>query len=83
MLNTIKREEKQFQKGFTFKLVATKKSLHHLIQTFVFLGIFFPVPRTGLEPAHLAAPPPQSGVSTNFTTWADIFYKGLQIYKPF
>jgi hypothetical protein len=28
------------------------------------------VPRTGLEPAHLAALPPQSSVSTNFTTWA-------------
>ena len=28
------------------------------------------VPRTGFEPAHLAALPPQSSVSTNFTTWA-------------
>lgn len=28
------------------------------------------VPTTGLEPAHLTAPPPQDGVSTNFTTWA-------------
>jgi hypothetical protein len=28
------------------------------------------VPRTGLEPAHLAELPPQSSVSTNFTTWA-------------
>jgi hypothetical protein len=28
------------------------------------------VPRTGLEPAHLAKLPPQSSVSTNFTTWA-------------
>jgi hypothetical protein len=30
------------------------------------------VPRTGLEPACLAAPPPQDGVSTNFTTWAGV-----------
>gem|GEM_PF-6858184 len=28
------------------------------------------VPRTGLEPAHLAAPPPEDGASTNFATWA-------------
>ncbi len=28
------------------------------------------VPRIGLEPTHLAAPEPKSGVSTNFTTWA-------------
>ena len=28
------------------------------------------VPTTGFEPAHLTAPPPQDGVSTNFTTWA-------------
>ena len=29
------------------------------------------MPRIGLEPTHLAAPDPKSGVSTNFTTWAD------------
>ena len=29
------------------------------------------VPRIGLEPTHLTAPDPKSGVSTNFTTWAD------------
>jgi hypothetical protein len=29
------------------------------------------VPRKGLEPSHLAAPEPKSGVSTNFTTWAE------------
>ena len=36
------------------------------------------VPTTGLEPAHLTAPPPQDGVSTNFTTWAlmNCKYKG-------
>ena len=28
------------------------------------------VPKTGLEPAHLAAPPPEDGASTNFATWA-------------
>ena len=28
------------------------------------------VPKIGLEPTHLAAPEPKSGVSTNFTTWA-------------
>ena len=32
-------------------------------------GLFL-VPTTGFEPAHLLAPPPQDGVSTNFTTWA-------------
>lgn len=29
------------------------------------------MPKIGLEPTHLAAPEPKSGVSTNFTTWAD------------
>ncbi len=28
------------------------------------------LPKIGLEPTHLAAPEPKSGVSTNFTTWA-------------
>ncbi len=28
------------------------------------------VPSTGFEPASLATPPPQDGVSTNFTNWA-------------
>ncbi len=28
------------------------------------------MPRIGLEPTHLAAPEPKSGVSTNFTIWA-------------
>ena len=40
------------------------------------------VPTTGFEPAHLMAPPPQDGMSTNFTTWAltankDNFFNGL------
>jgi hypothetical protein len=30
----------------------------------------FALPRAGLEPARLSAPPPQDGVSTNSTTWA-------------
>ena len=38
-------------------------------------ALFF-VPRTGFEPAHLAAPPPEDGASTNFATWA-----GPQIYR--
>ena len=29
------------------------------------------VPRTGFEPAHLAALPPEDSASTNFATWAD------------
>jgi hypothetical protein len=29
------------------------------------------VPRTGFEPAHLTAPPPEDGASTNFATWAE------------
>lgn len=28
------------------------------------------MPTTGFEPARLLAPPPQDGMSTNFTTWA-------------
>ena len=32
--------------------------------------MFGNVPKIGLEPTHLAAPEPKSGVSTNFTTWA-------------
>jgi hypothetical protein len=36
------------------------------------------VPTTGFEPAHLLAPPPQDGVSTNFTTWA-MSHKGTLI----
>ncbi len=30
----------------------------------------FDVPRTGFEPAHLAALPPEDSASTNFATWA-------------
>jgi 8-oxo-dGTP diphosphatase len=31
------------------------------------------LPRIGLEPTHLTAPDPKSGVSANFTTWAKMF----------
>ena len=44
-------------------------------------GLFL-VPTTGFEPAHLLAPPPQDGVSTNFTTWAadyPIWNRGTKI----
>ncbi len=39
------------------------------------------MPTTGFEPARLLAPPPQDGMSTNFTTWAlttdkDNFFNG-------
>jgi hypothetical protein len=43
---------------------------------FELIKAFF-VPRTGFEPAHLAAPPPEDGASTNFATWASLL--GLQI----
>ena len=43
--------------------VKMKKALH-------FMQGFGLVPTTGFEPAHLLAPPPQDGVSTNFTTRA-------------
>lgn len=33
-------------------------------------GFVFLVPRTGLEPAHLAALPPEDSASTNFAIWA-------------
>jgi hypothetical protein len=33
---------------------------------------FLVVPGTGFEPAHLAAPPPEDGASTNFATRAVI-----------
>jgi hypothetical protein len=36
------------------------------------------VPGTGFEPAHLAAPPPEDGASTNFATRA----LQPQIYVP-
>ena len=32
--------------------------------------LLYLVPRAGLEPAQLAPPTPEAGVSTNFTTWA-------------
>lgn len=37
------------------------------------------MPKIGLEPTHLTAPEPKSGVSTNFTTWAKLSHKN----KPY
>jgi hypothetical protein len=42
-------------------------------------GAFNVVPRTGVEPAHLAAPPPEDGASTNFATWARFFLRAAKI----
>gem|GEM_PF-3066614 len=39
-----------------------QKSLH--------ISVKASVPRTGFEPAHLAALPPEDSASTNFATWA-------------
>ena len=40
------------------------------------------VPTTGFEPARLVAPPPQDGMSTNFTTWALMMWtKILFLFK--
>ncbi len=50
--------------NFKWNLDLTKKSSTKC-QTFF-------VPTTGFEPARLLAPPPQDGMSTNFTTWASI-----------
>ena len=56
----------QFQQEF-----GVKKSEHLAISDKTFGN----VPRIGLEPTHLTAPEPKSGVSTNFTTWAYRTYK--------
>lgn len=37
---------------------------------FISENVSWDMPRIGLEPTHLTAPEPKSGVSTNFTTWA-------------
>ncbi len=37
------------------------------------------VPTTGFEPARLLAPPPQDGMSTNFTTCADFFTNIMEL----
>ncbi len=42
-------------------------------------GFFILVPMAGLEPARLASPPPQDGVSTNSTTSAILMSLNLQI----
>ena len=48
-------------------------------------GVFFAktpfeVPRIGLEPTRLTAPDPKSGVATNYTTWALMRRKGIEIF---
>ncbi len=41
------------------------------LSVFLWTSLYFRlVPMAGLEPARLASPPPQDGVSTNFTTSA-------------
>src|SRR5215475_14457384 len=42
----------------------------HIEQIMLHLGRFTGMPKAGLEPARLAAPPPQDGVSANSTTSA-------------
>lgn len=37
-----------------------------------FLILYYMVPKIGLEPIRLSPPPPQDGVSTNFTTSANL-----------
>ena len=37
------------------------------------------VPKRGLEPPHPKAPEPKSGVSTNFTTWADLLERFMSL----
>ena len=50
------------------------------------------MPKAGFEPAHLAAPPPQDGVSANSTTSAFKFFigygmtkslEGVQLHVPY
>ena len=60
-LNRLKGFSKNPLNGLNLKPLKRKKPLN--IQRFF-------VPRTGFEPAHLAAPPPEDGASTNFATWA-------------
>jgi|GEM_PF-6866735 hypothetical protein len=38
------------------------------------------MPRRGLEPPHLTAPEPKSGVSTNSTTWAGDLRESLYLF---
>jgi hypothetical protein len=55
----------------TTRLSGTLKKRTLLLRAFLGLGsTLFMVPKAGLEPAQLAPPPPQGGVSTNFTTSA-------------
>jgi hypothetical protein len=44
---------------------------------------FKKVPTTGFEPAHLMAPPPQDGMSTNFTTWALFLAAKISVFVDY
>lgn len=52
--------------GLFQKELQNKKAEHLVLSDKTFGN----VPRIGLEPTHLTAPEPKSGVSTNFTIWA-------------
>lgn len=41
------------------------------------------MPRIGLEPTHPKAPDPKSGVSANFTTWAQVRIHEFNIFYSF
>ncbi len=57
-----------------FATLPNKKPRHYRARVFV--------PRTGFEPAHLAAPPPEDGASTNFATWAVIYKIFMPVRLP-
>ncbi len=48
----------------------------------IYKGFSYSVPRTGFEPAHLSAPPPEDGASTSFATWAVGFGFKVDNFKP-
>lgn len=45
------------------------------------MGIYYVVPRKGLEPSRLTALVPKTNVSTNFTTWAYNTYMLVYGYR--
>ena len=54
------------------------RGLSGLLRTSLYLCL---VPMAGLEPARLASPPPQDGVSTNFTTSAFLFMESQRLLQ--
>lgn len=58
--------------------IKPKKPCKHFVNMVLILNF---VPTTGFEPAHLMAPPPQDGMSTNFTTWAFAGAKVMHFFK--